>query len=278
MTSEDASVEVLADGLAFPEGPAFAPDGNLWLVELQGGRLARWSDEGLDRHEVGGSPNGLLIDGRGRAWIANSGLNAIQLFDPETGAIEAAAERVDGAPLAGPNDLAFDPEGNLVFTCPAGSSDAPVGSVCCLGPDGTVTTVGEGFRFPNGLAFVDGGTALVVAETQERRLWKGAWDAESRTWGDPEPWAEVGGPEGPDGMALGADGLLYVAVFGLGQVKAVRPDGAVAAVYDLPGGNPTNVAFDPGGRLGLVVTEAERGLLLSLPGLGKGAPLSTGRV
>ena len=27
--------QILAEGLAFPEGPAFAPDGSLWLVELK---------------------------------------------------------------------------------------------------------------------------------------------------------------------------------------------------------------------------------------------------
>jgi hypothetical protein len=59
-------------------------------------------------------------------------------------------------------------------------------------------------------------------------------------------------------MALGDDELLYVAVF------------------DLPGSNPTNVAFDPAGPLGLVVTEAERGDILCLPELGPGAHLFDG--
>jgi gluconolactonase len=131
----------------------------------------------------------------------------------------------------------------------------------------------SGLYFPNGLAFVDGGRALVIAETYRQRLWKGRWDAVSGVWIDPQPWAELGGLPGPDGMALGADGLLYVAVYRSGQIKVVDAQGAIVTGYDLPGMNPTNVAFDPSGRLGLVVTEAERGLLLSLPGLGPGEPL-----
>jgi len=74
-------------------------------------------------------------------------------------------------------------------------------------------------------------------------------------------------------MAMGADGRLYVAVFGSGTVKAVDTRGAVAEVFRLPGKNPTNVAFDPSGDLGLVVTEAQRGELLSLPNIGMGAAL-----
>jgi hypothetical protein len=60
-------------------------------------------------------------------------------------------------------------------------------------------------------------------------------------------------------VALGADELLYVAVVGSAQVKAVDGNGKIAMIFDLPGSNPTNVAFDPAGPLGLVVTEMERG-------------------
>ena len=37
----DPAWRLLADGLDFPEGPAFAPDGSLWFVEYKGGRLVR---------------------------------------------------------------------------------------------------------------------------------------------------------------------------------------------------------------------------------------------
>jgi len=36
----------------------------------------------------------------------------------------------------------------------------------------------------------------------------------------------------------------------------------------VPGIKPTNLAFDPSGQLGMVVTEAWNGLLLSYPGVG----------
>lgn len=272
----DYTANTLAENLAFPEGPAFDPKGNLWCVELHGGQLSRWGEDGILRHEAGGRPNGLAFDAAGRAWIANAELRAIQRLEPSTGAFEIVADTLDGEPLRQPNDLAFDAVDNLLFTCPGGSDEAPVGYVCCLAPDGTLTKIGDGLRFPNGLALLDDGATLVVAETRTRRLWKGAWDADHRQWHNPQPWAELDAPGGPDGMALGVDGLLYVAIFGGGQVWAVDAGGNVVRAYDLPGQNPTNVAFDPAGTLGLVVTEAERGLLLSLPDLGPGMPLYTG--
>jgi len=272
------NVNVLADGLAFPEGPAFDPSGDLWCVELQGGCLTRWRDDEIRRFETGGAPNGSTVDRTGRLWFCDSGegFNAIRRLTPATGLVENVCDSIEGQPLNRPNDLAFDPAGNCLFTCPNYTPDQPPGYVCCISPDGRASVIGRPFEFCNGLALTDAGQTLVVAETQTNRLWKGTWRARDCRWLDPSPWGDVGQPGqpgGPDGMAFGADGLLYVAVYGSGQIRVVAPDGQVTRAYDLPGANPTNCAFDPSGKLGLVVTEAEKGLLLSLPDLGPGQPL-----
>jgi gluconolactonase len=262
---------ILLDGLNFPEGPAFDSHGRLWCVELSGGSLTRYEGDGsFRRYPTNGSPNGLLFDGKGLAWFCDSGQNAVRTFDGDKEHFEEIACSVEGQRLNKPNDLAFDEAGNLIFTCPGHSEYEPTGYVCCMKPSGEVGYIAQNMYFPNGLALIENGSSLVVAETFKHRLWKGKWDKEAGAWLDPQPWAEVGGPTGPDGMALGEDGLLYVAVFGSGMIKAVSPEGKVVETYELPGMNPTNCAFDPNGRLGLVVTEAEKGLLLSLPELGKG--------
>jgi gluconolactonase len=176
-----------------------------------------------------------------------------------------------------PNDLAFDGHGNLVFTCPGDSTSEPIGYVCCLHANGTLTTIAETLYFPNGLAFSDNGHTLIVAETYRQRLWRGTWDATAGRWLDPQPWAEVpGGSDGPDGMAWGTDGCLYVAIYGDGCVQALDNLGATVAAYKTPGRNPTNIAFDPTGRLGMVVTEAEHGQLLHIPSLGWVGPATLG--
>jgi gluconolactonase len=270
-------IEELAANLDFPEGPAFAPDGSLWFVELNAGNLVRWSANHLHRYPSSGSPNGLAFDRVGRAWFCDARQNAIRRFDPATEEWITVVNNLKGGPLNNPNDLAFDARGNLIFTCPGRSLHDPTGYVCCLTPEGQLTKIAEGMYFPNGLAFVDEGRTLVIAETYRQRLRKGAWDAVLTRWLDPKPWVDFGGEPGPDGMAFGAGGQLYVAVYRSAQIKVVDPQGQVIREYDLPGSNPTNAAFDPRkGNLGLVVTEAERGLLLSLPDLGPGVPLFDG--
>jgi len=269
----DARVRVLLDGLAFPEGPAFDLDGNLWCSEIRAGNLVRYDASGPRRFASGGRPNGVTFDAHGVAWTCDAEHSAIRCFDPRTETWTIAVDRIDGEPLARPNDLAFDRAGTLVFTCPGNSREQATGYVCALRPDGSISRIGDNLQFPNGLAFVDGGASLVVAETFRQRLWKGAWDAATARWIDPQPYADVGGPIGPDGMALDAQGVMWVAVCGSWQVKGVSPSGDIVEVVNLPGSVPTNAAFDPSGRLGLVVTESDRGLLLSVSGLGPGAPL-----
>jgi gluconolactonase len=267
------SLRLLAAGLAFPEGPAFAPDGTLWCVELKGGALVEIRDGTAQRHPVGGAPNGLAFAPDGAAWFCDAAAGAIRRYDPATGATSVV---VADLRLDQPNDLAFDGRGRLVFTCPGNSRAEPTGTVWSVDRHGRLAVVAAGLYFPNGLAFSADGAELVVAETYRHRLWRGGYDGATGAWTDARPWAEVGGPTGPDGMAFAADGTLRVAVFGQAAVKTVTAAGVVADELALSGTRPTNCCFDPGGRLGLVVTEAERGEVLADPDVGRGAPLLGG--
>ena len=252
---------VLVAGLRFPEGPVFASDGTLWWVEIEGGGLG-WL-RGAERGFVptGGPHNGAAIEPDGAIWLCDQGTCAIRRLDPKTGTTDVVISQIDGVPLGKPNDLAFDNAGNLVFTCPNDARTEPNGYVCCLDGDGRLHRVATGLFFPNGLAFLSHGR-LVIAETYRHRLWIGTWDAGFRRWLDPSPWVEVGGPIGPDGMALGPDGHLYVAVFGQGRIVGIDTDGRVNVSLTMDGSRPTNCCFDPRRPNRLIVTEAERGELL----------------
>lgn len=251
----------LADGLAFPEGPAFGQDEAVWAVDLETGALIRRTEESVTRFEVGGSPNGLAFRD-GEPWFCDRVQGAIRRLRPDGGTQTVVADAA-GTPLDMPNDLAFDRLGNLVFTCPGDSRTKPSGTVWCWRRDGVLTLVADGLFFPNGLAFDPSGEELIVAETYQQRLWRGAWDAQEARWTNFQPWAQTGGPTGPDGMAFDALGHLHVAVFGQGEIAVFAPNGAKVASLAAPGQRPTNVAFDPSGRLGLVVTEVDTGALWS---------------
>ena len=257
---------VLATDLRLPEGPAFAPDGSLWAVEMKSESLIRWQDGVLTRFWVGGIPNGIAFDRQGTLWFCDAGQNDIRTFDVAMEQTQPIVDRVGDEILANPNDLAFDSVGNLVFTCPGNSRQQPTGYVCVRQPDGHIKKITEGKFFPNGLAFSPDGQQLILAETYRHRLWTGDWNDQTATWSNTRVWASVDGPNGPggpDGMAFGPDGLLYVAVYGTGTIQVIDTSGQIVCKLDLPGQNPTNCTFDPSGELGLVITEADRGELLT---------------
>jgi len=261
---------VLADGLTFPEGPAFAADGGLWGVEMNAGRLFRWQDGILARVEVGGKPNGLAIRD-GHIFFCDAGRDAVFRLSEDLPdvALHGIAESTAEQSLTAPNDLIFDARGVMIFTCPGSSTAGAIGSVWARSAEGVTRRIAEQMHFPNGLSLTPDGSDLIVAETLDQRLWRGRWDSENLSWVDPRPWAHVGGaPLGPDGMAFAPDGLLYVALYGSGQVLAIDDDGRIVRAITVPGIKPTNLAFDPSGRLGMIVTEASNGLLLSYPGVG----------
>jgi gluconolactonase len=268
MMAQLAEPKTLATGLNFPEGPAFDSAGNLWLVELKGGNLVKISGSGeIQRFETGGNPNGIAIDGKGKIWFCDAGQNSVRTFDPKTKIFETKASKIESEPLTKPNDLAFDTKGNLVFTCPGESRKEPTGYACVLTRDGQVKKITDGKYFPNGLAFTLDGKSLVIAETYKHRLWKGNWDVEKSEWTNARVWCEVGGPDGPggpDGMAFDKNGDLYVAIYGIGKIRVVSPEGKVIREIALTGNNPTNCAFDPSQKGILVVTEAEKGVCHSL--------------
>ncbi len=269
-------INVLADGLKFPEGPVFDPEGRLWLVELEAGSVDRRSADGtLSRYTTGGIPNGLACDSCGHIFVCDK-TQKILKFDDSCQCFVTLAREVAGQELAEPNDICFDPAGQLVFTCPGGSGKEPVGYLCRMAGESKVQVIAEGFRYPNGLAFDPSGRRLYVAESGNKRLLVGDYDPDGELV--LEEFCVLSDTGGPDGIALDAEGNIYAALFGAGEIAVTSPAGEVIERIELPGQKPTNVAFDPSGRLGMVVTEAEKGLLLSITPAPAGLPLLDGCV
>jgi gluconolactonase len=65
--------------------------------------------------------------------------------------------------------------------------------------------------------------------------------------------------KGPDGMAFGTDGKLYVAVYGQGDVTVLGQNGQVIKRIRTEGNMPTNVAFGLRAQRRIFITEYELG-------------------
>ncbi|MDA1296872.1 MAG: SMP-30/gluconolactonase/LRE family protein [Chloroflexi bacterium] len=269
---------IFVDGLMNPEGPVLLPDGSLCLVEmhLSRGWILWLSADGTERRVVAktGRPNGMTLGADGTLWVAES-VNPPSLLNVTLdGAVRVVATSCAGKDFFFPNDLRFGPDGMLYMTDsgvrigdwqkapPAERQVTPTeGRLYRIDPatgDGEI--IGTGYEFTNGIAF-GADNSLYVAATQSGLIYRHRW-ADGRISGEKEVFASVvdesRGPmgfRGPDGMAFGTDGNLYVAVVGQQDVTVLGPDGGVVRRIALEGPAPTNVAFGPAGSGKLYVTE-----------------------
>jgi len=265
--------KTLLTGLNFPEGPVFDFNGNLWFVEIKGGNLSRWDGDKLDRFAVDGTPNGSTIDSNGNIWFCDSERGEIRVFYPKTNIFETVCNStIDGLRLKRPNDLIFDAVGNLLFSDHADGRERAESTICVL-PNGSnrAKVISSDKLFTNGLALCNNSKTLIFSETYNQQLWIAEWDAENLELKNERPFAKAGkGPWGPDGIAFDDQENLYATIFNESKINIYSNIGKLIDTIDFIGSRPTSCAFDPSGKLGLVVTEAERGEIISLPDVGKG--------
>src|ERR1044072_1380440 len=68
-------MDIVADGLRFPEGQVAMADGSVLVVEIEAGRITRVRPDGAKETvaEPGGGPNGLAIGPDGKLYCCNNG-------------------------------------------------------------------------------------------------------------------------------------------------------------------------------------------------------------
>jgi gluconolactonase len=267
--TDAVSPVLIGRGLKFSEGVNFDRDGTLYCVDVTGGGVWRMPPGGelVEWVRTGGNPNGSRFGPGGDLFVADCGRRAILRLNTTTGEESVYADQCDGQPFKGPNDLWFGPDGVLYFTDPEGSSlGNRIGAVYAVAVDGTVTRIADGLAYPNGICVAPDGSTLIVAETHTGTLHRyslaaGQYGAKLEPLAVLSPAGEGASEAGPDGMAFGANGLLYVAHYGSQFVRVIGPDGALVDSLPAGGFSPTNVAF---WQDSLYVTEGNSGSIYRL--------------
>jgi gluconolactonase len=271
-------VSKVAEGFKFPEGPACDGRGNVYVsnCDADPGIVSKVDEVGNSSVAFTGSArtflktNGITAHQSGSIFACDFGKKAIVELRPD-GSASTYADNYQGVPFRGPNDLAFDPNGNLYFTDPAGSSkQAPVGRVYRVDKLKNVTLVAQGLAFPNGIAFSADGKTLFVAESQKYQVLKYPVKMDG-SLGEKSVFCTLPEEKDPDGMNFDSAGNLWVAQFGAGAVREFDPSGKLIRSIEMPGKKVTNVEFGGKDMKTLYITEVETGGLYRIrtevPGL-----------
>jgi gluconolactonase len=267
-------MELVTDGLRFPEGPIAMADGSVVLVEIARQTLTRVKPDGSKEiiANTGGGPNGAAIGPDGACYVVNNGKafdfpenfeeegrllippsysgGSVQRVDLTTGAATTLYDSCEGRPLNAPNDIVFDDQGGMWFTC-FGFSDGEarrLGGVYYAWPDGSkITRVRSEQISPNGIGLSPGQKTVYWADSMLQKLW--ALDLDGPGQATPETGhlaarvvVTLPGFQWFDSLAVEASGKVCVATLFNGGVTVIDPDGAFEHVA-FPDPVTTNICF-----------------------------------
>jgi xylono-1,5-lactonase len=236
-------VEIIAEGFAFCEAPRAEADGTVWFSDLTGG--------GYYRRKPGGAIETVLAD---RIWIGGAvldegggvvlgGKGGLILLDAD-GATQPLLEEIAGRPIIAVNDIEGDGRGGLFggtidFEAVFVRGEKPGGgSFFHLAPDGTVTVLRDDVVASNGIGFSPDGRLLYHSESTV-----GIWEWRLGADGLPHSPRLLAAADDCDGLAVDAEGCLWVAFWSEAVIRRFRPDGGVDRCIALPFPHVVSLAF-----------------------------------
>jgi len=220
-----ASVERLATGMRWSEGPVWFGDGRylLWS-DIPNNRIMRWDEEtgaASVFRKPSNNANGNTRDRQGRLVTCEHDARQVTRTEYD-GAITVICDRFNGKKLNSPNDVVVKSDGSIWFSDPQfgilgfyeghlDTSELPMNVYRVDGRTGAAAVVADGIIAPNGLCFSPDETKLYIVESRSvpRRVL--AFDVT----GDGSKLANGkvlfdAGPHGtPDGMRCDVDGNLW---------------------------------------------------------------------
>jgi sugar lactone lactonase YvrE len=142
------------------------------------------------------------------------------------------------------NDAACDPEGRLWAGTMALDERTPSAGLYRIDADLTVTRVLEGTSISNGLGWSPGGDRFYFIDSPTRRIDVFDFHAAVGAIDNRRPLATVPVRDGvPDGLAVDAEGCVWVALHGGWGLNRYSPEGELVAEVRLPVAKVTSCCF-----------------------------------
>jgi sugar lactone lactonase YvrE len=251
--------EQLTDPVAYHgEGPVWSErwGGLRWVDMLAGDVLSLASDGEVDRRHVGSVAAALRPRRQGGAVLGVERGFALESPDGMITHLDALWTD-EGVRM---NDGGCDPDGRFYCGSMAYDQRPGAGALYRLDPDGSVRVVLERVTVSNGLDWSPDGSRAYYNDTATGRIDVFDHDRQSGLTGR-RTFAEISAEVGrPDGLAVDAQGGVWVALFGGGVVRRYTPAGVLDEVVEVPARKVTACTFG-GPRLDqLFITTSREGL------------------
>jgi len=216
-----ATLEKLAGGFDFTEGPTCDADGNVFFTDQPNNRILKWSVDGrLSTFlQPAGRANGMCFDAAGDLIACADERNQLWSVAPD-GTVSVLASEYGGKRLNGPNDVWVRPDGAIYFTDPFyerswwthDTMPQDGQHVYFLSADRReLVRVIDDLVKPNGIIGTPDGKILYVADISAGRTYRYDIAPDGRLAGK-----TLAVDQGSDGMTLDDEGNLYLTGEGVG--------------------------------------------------------------
>ena len=269
--AEGATLEKLADGFIFTEGPASDKDGNVFFTDQPNDRILKWSTDGKlsTFMQPCGRANGLCFDREGSLWACADEKNEMWRID-SSGKPTVVIKDYEGKLLNGPNDVWIRSDGGLYFTDPyykraywkRGAKELGE-HVYYLDPgQKALKPVIEDMSQPNGIIGTPDSKLLYVSDIRGGKTFRYRIQPDGGLT-EKTLFCELGS----DGMTIDNEGNVYLTGQG---VSVFAPSGAKIAHIDVAEKWTGNICFGGKDRHILFITASKGfyGLRMRVHGVG----------
>lgn len=246
------------------EGPFWDErTGQLLRVDITRGRIHGWSPATgrAVAREVGGEVSAVLPRAHAPGWLLAAG-HRLVLLEGDLQLTLAVVER--DRPENRFNDCRCDPQGRLWAGTMSKQRVPATAALYRLAPGGEPERVITGTTISNGLGWSPDGERMYFVDSTTQRIDVLDFDGATGAVADRRPLVAIDPRDGlPDGLAVDAEGGIWVCLFGGGALRRYGPDGALDAAIRLPVTKPTSPAFGGPGLRTLYVTTARHRLSMA---------------
>lgn len=223
--------------------------GAVYSLDPAGDGVPRRFEHGTELGAVAPRESGGLVLGAGRALVAT---------DLDGGNAETLVTVEPDRPDNRFNDCRVDPAGRFFCgTKTNGDAGGSSGALYRVDADLRATIAIADTGLANGIGWSPDGTTLYFIDSPLQRLDAYEFDPATGEVGGRRTVAEIGPDDGlPDGLAVDAEGGVWVALVKGGMIRRYEPDGRIDTEVRFPVANPTCPGFGGPDLRTLYVTSA----------------------